>query len=216
MLINHARVGHFVRVVSRLGEGGRFSLGSLLLFFLSCGGQGIAPHQPKVGDTDRDAKGISCPLPCNPISDRDIFFQAIQQIETGGEPIPNESIGAAGELGSFQIMRAFHADALEYEPSIGGTFQDLKDPEYSKRIIDAYLRRYAWSAWENNSFFICARIFHGGPRGMEREHTIRYAERVLEEIAHRTSSFTLEIDDSESTRDREGSATLLGRSDGGL
>ena len=48
---------------------------------------------------------------------------------------------------------------------------------------------------------------------MEKGYTLRYAERVLEELAPRTSSFTLEIDDSESTRDRE---ALFRRQNGGL
>ena len=62
-----------------LGEGRKFSLGLLPLFFL---------------------------LACNPVSDRDIFFQAIPQIETGGEPDPKMAIGLAGELGPYHITRS--------------------------------------------------------------------------------------------------------------
>ena len=198
-----------------LGEGRKFSLGLLPLFFLSCGGQGIAPHQPKVGDTNRDAKGISCPLPCNPISDRDIFFQAIQQIETGGEPDPMLAIGLAGELGPYQITRAYWEDAIQHNPLIGGTFEDVREYAYGQQVIGAYMERYALDAWNAGDYLTCSRIHHGGPRGatMEKGYTLRYAERVLEEIAHRTSSFTLEIDDSESTRDRE---ALFRRQNGGL
>ena len=173
-----------------LGEGRKFSLGLLPLFFL---------------------------LACNPVSDRDIFFDAVQKIETGGEPDPMLAIGLAGELGPYQITYDYWEDSYKSNPLIGGTFEDVKGYAYGQQVIGAYMERYALDAWNAGDYLTCSRIHHGGPRGMEREHTIRYAERVLEEIAHRTSAFTLEIgDDSESTRDREGSATLLGRSDGGL
>ena len=57
--------------------------------------------------------------------DLDRILTAIRQQESGGEKNPNEAVGDNGaSLGSFQISRDYWIDALDYDPSIGGEYED--------------------------------------------------------------------------------------------
>lgn len=110
--------------------------------------------------------------------DLDRILTAIRKQESGGEKRPNEAVGDNGtSLGSFQISRAYWIDALEYDPSIGGEYEDVKDPDYARRVIVAYLSRYIKksSHWTDENV---ARIHNGGPSGHKRKSTLKYWREV--------------------------------------
>jgi hypothetical protein len=110
--------------------------------------------------------------------DLDRILTAIRQQESGGEKNPNEAVGDNGaSLGSFQISRAYWIDALDYDPSIGGEYEDVKNPDYARRVVVAYLSRYIKKSehWTDER---AARLHNGGPNAMRKKSTIKYWREV--------------------------------------
>jgi hypothetical protein len=102
----------------------------------------------------------------------DSFFHALHVVETGGRT--GAIIGDNGAaLGPLQIHRGYHADAR-----IGGDYSRCADLDYSKRIVTAYLKRYAPAAWDAGDVTTLARIHNGGPRGASKAATLNYAGKV--------------------------------------
>lgn len=103
----------------------------------------------------------------------DSFFRALHIVETGGKR--GVIIGDNGAaLGPLQIHRAYHADSR-----VAGDYSRCADLEYSKRVVSAYLQRYAPEAWAKGDVETLARIHNGGPRGDKKPATYNYAQRVL-------------------------------------
>ena len=102
----------------------------------------------------------------------DSFFRALHLVETSGRT--GAIIGDNGRaLGPLQIHRAYHADAR-----IGGDYSRCADLDYSKRVVSAYLQRYAPQAWASGDVVTLARIHNGGPRGASKPATVAYAAKV--------------------------------------
>ena len=102
----------------------------------------------------------------------DSFFRALHIVETGGKR--GAILGDQGRaLGPLQIHRAYHADAR-----IGGDYSRCADLDYSKRVVTAYLQRYAPAAWAEGDVKTLARVHNGGPRGDKKTATLGYAAKV--------------------------------------
>jgi hypothetical protein len=102
----------------------------------------------------------------------DSFFRALHIVETSGKRGP--ILGDGGRaLGPLQIHRGYHADAR-----IGGDYARCADLDYSKRVVSAYLQRYAPQAWAAGDVTTLARIHNGGPRGDKKQATIGYGNKV--------------------------------------
>ena len=102
----------------------------------------------------------------------DSFFRALHVVETSGRT--GAIIGDNGRaLGPLQIHRAYHADAR-----IGGDYARCADLDYSRRVVTAYLQRYAPQAWASGDVTTLARIHNGGPRGASKPATVAYAAKV--------------------------------------
>jgi hypothetical protein len=100
------------------------------------------------------------------------FFRALHIVETSGRTGP--IIGDGGKaLGPLQIHRAYHADAR-----IGGDYSRCADLDYSRRVVTAYLQRYAPQAWAAGDVTTLARIHNGGPRGASKQATVAYGDKV--------------------------------------
>ena len=87
-------------------------------------------------------------------------FAAFRSVETGGHPDPYNARGKAGELGPFQITRAYYEDAIEHDKGLTGIeFEGVRDSHIARIIMMAYWDRYAaeWTAEE-----LC-RLHNGGP-----------------------------------------------------
>ena len=103
----------------------------------------------------------------------DSFFRALHVVETGGKR--GAILGDNGKaLGPLQIHRAYWQDAR-----IGGRYEDCADLDYSKRVVAAYMKRYAPQAWQSGDVFTLARIHNGGASGDRKQATISYANKVL-------------------------------------
>jgi len=101
------------------------------------------------------------------------FWRALHLVETGGRH--GAILGDGGKaLGPLQIHRGYHADAR-----IGGDYSRCADLDYSKRVVSAYLQRYAPKAWAAGDVETLARVHNGGPRGDRKQATINYGKKVL-------------------------------------
>lgn len=105
------------------------------------------------------------------------FLDALRQVETGGQP--NEGRDAVGDggaaLGPYQIHKNYWKDATDFDKSIGGKYEDVKDKAYAEKIVKAYLKRYLKS---KITFQDAARVHNGGPKGHKKNATLEYWKKV--------------------------------------
>lgn len=110
--------------------------------------------------------------------DIDRILNAIRVQESAGQKNPNEAVGDNGaSLGSYQISRAYWKDALKQDPSIGGKYEDVKKPEYARRVIIAYLTMYIKTSEEWTDERV-ARLHNGGPNWKNKPSTKTYWRSV--------------------------------------
>ena len=101
------------------------------------------------------------------------FWRALHQVESSGRRT-GLILGDQGRSrGPLQIMRAYHSDSR-----VAGPYERVDDLDYSRRVVTAYLKRYARAAWDNGDVDTLARVHNGGPRGAQKPQTRAYAERV--------------------------------------
>jgi hypothetical protein len=99
------------------------------------------------------------------------FFRALHIVETSGRTGP--ILGDNGKaLGPLQIHRGYHADAR-----IGGDYSRCADLDYSRRVVSAYLQRYAPAAWAAGDVEKLARIHNGGLTGDRKSSTLPYVRK---------------------------------------
>ena len=104
----------------------------------------------------------------------DSFFRALHIVETSGKLGP--TIGDQGRsLGPLQISRAYHKDSRVGNDSDYARCADL---EYSKKVVTAYLQRYAPTAYAVGDVETLARIHNGGPKGATKPATKSYAIKI--------------------------------------
>ena len=102
----------------------------------------------------------------------DSFFRALHVVETSGRT--GAIIGDGGRaLGPLQIHRGYHADSR-----VAGDYSRVADLDYSRRVVTAYLKRYAPQAWASADVTTLARIHNGGPRGHLKPATKSYGDKV--------------------------------------
>ena len=110
----------------------------------------------------------------------DDFFTALSAVESGHD---DNAVGDGGaSIGRYQIQWAYWKDAIDHDPSIGGKYEDVKDPAYARRIMLAYWDRYARKALAERDFETLARIHNGGPRGASKDATIPYWRKVERQL----------------------------------
>jgi hypothetical protein len=106
------------------------------------------------------------------------FFRALHLVETSGRTGP--ILGDNGRaLGPLQIHRNYHKDS-----KIAGDYSRCADLAYSKRVVSAYLKHYAPTAWRNGDVHTLARVHNGGPMGANKSATLIYAAKVRR-LSHR-------------------------------
>lgn len=109
---------------------------------------------------------------------QDALLDALIQVESNGK---DDAVGDKGNaLGCLQIWKIYWIDATE-RSGIGGTYRDCFKRDYAKRIVAAYMTRYAKEAWYSPGGFDaerCARIHNGGPKGYRKTATIKYWKKV--------------------------------------
>ena len=100
------------------------------------------------------------------------FWRALHLVETSGRTGP--ILGDNGRaLGPLQIHRNYHKDS-----KISGDYSRCSDLAYSRRVVAAYLKHYAPTAWRNGDVHTLARVHNGGPKGARKPATLTYAAKV--------------------------------------
>ena len=100
------------------------------------------------------------------------FWRALHLVETSGRHGP--IIGDNGRsLGPLQISRAYFTDSR-----VGGTYEQVTDLGFARKVVSAYLQRYAPKAWAAGDVVTLARIHNGGPAGDRKAATVNYGAKV--------------------------------------
>jgi len=101
------------------------------------------------------------------------FWRALHHVETSGRlgPIKGDN-GAA--LGPLQIHRVYFQDS-----GVKGSYSQVAELAFARRVATAYLKRYAPKAWERGDVVTLARVHNGGPSGHRKAATLAYARKVL-------------------------------------
>ena len=110
------------------------------------------------------------------------LITAIIAVESGGK---DDAIGDNGNaIGCLQIWKVCWIDAVEYDKTIGGVYEDCKKRDYAIKVFDAYMRRYAKGAWTSGNIDAekCSRIWNGGPKGYTKESTKPYWTKVSKQL----------------------------------
>ena len=108
---------------------------------------------------------------------RSEILRAIRLVESSGrDDVPDGDGGLA--IGPFQIHEVYWRDAVAFEPSLGGTYQQCRQRRYAERVIDAYMRRHIAQPWAIGDAETIARVHNGGPNGADKTATLGYWRRV--------------------------------------
>jgi len=112
------------------------------------------------------------------------FWGALHQIETGGAlgAIKGDYVNSQPRaLGPYQIHRLYWIDS-----AVLGRFEDCQDLSYSRKVVTAYLQRYAPKAWSagESGCEVLFRTHNGGPAAMRATGTTkknldRYSKKAL-------------------------------------
>lgn len=106
------------------------------------------------------------------------LLAAICQVESNCDP---DAVGDGGKaIGPYQIWKVYWLDALEYDPSIGGSYRDCLNKEYAEKVVRAYWARYANERRLGRPVTDedRARIHNGGPNGYKKTATEKYWKKV--------------------------------------
>lgn len=104
------------------------------------------------------------------------FFTALRKTETlGRSNFGIGAIGKHGELGPYQITKAYWLDAKKYDKIITGPFRNCAQKEYSEQVITAYLNYYAPAACAEKNYCWLAEIHNCGPK--KRWKSFKYWNR---------------------------------------
>lgn len=95
------------------------------------------------------------------------FLAALRIVESSNKegPIFGDHREA---LGPYQIHYEYWCDAVDYDPDLGGLshcWADCQDEAYARKVVMAYLNRYAHNRIIALDFEWLARIHHAGPTG---------------------------------------------------
>ena len=125
---------------------------------------------------------------------RDEFWEAILQVESGGNRNMQQRGDGGRAIGPLQIHRNYYEDAVAHNPSLkSGKYENCEGPgsfEYSKAVGNAYMDRYATERRLGHppTYEDMARIHNGGPNGYKNdgskkmEATLKYWAKVKEHL----------------------------------
>jgi len=107
-----------------------------------------------------------------------LLLDAIWMVEASGRLNPPDGDGGKS-IGPYQISYAYWQDAVDFDASIGGQYEDCRNKDYAERVVLAYWRRYVPHGPDERR----ARVHNGGPAGHRKPATERYWQKVQRELA---------------------------------
>jgi hypothetical protein len=105
------------------------------------------------------------------------LFDAIRFVETGGEVDPTQAIGAAGEVGPYQITENYYIDS-----DVGGDYSQVTEYAFAEYVMMSYWMKYCPDAVANKDWEVLARCHNGGPKGHLKDTTVSYWKRVKKKL----------------------------------
>jgi hypothetical protein len=110
------------------------------------------------------------------------WWSALHLQESGGAigAIKGDYVnGQARALGSYQIHMAYFIDS-----GVKGDYSQCADLAFSRKVVTAYLQRYAPKAWAAGDCNVLFRTHNGGPAamkatGQKKKNLDRYAKKAL-------------------------------------
>jgi len=119
---------------------------------------------------------------CLTMGTSDVLLNAICEVESN---CVSTAVGDNGKaIGAYQIWECYWKDAVEFDSSIGGVYEDCYDEKYAKKIVRAYMKRYATKKRIGRKVTDedRARIHNGGPNGYKKKATEGYWKKVKEKL----------------------------------
>jgi len=109
----------------------------------------------------------------------DELLDALRKVESGGlKDGGRKATGDGGKaIGPFQIHKPYWEDS-----KVPGKHDDCRDPEYARKVVQAYWKRYAPKALEAVDVESLARVHNGGPDGAKQECTLVFWRKVEREL----------------------------------
>ena len=110
------------------------------------------------------------------------LMDAICIVESGCDNTKTGDDGKA--IGPYQIWEPYWFDATEHDPSIGGSYLDCYNKDYSKKVVLAYRDRYATQSrlGHHPTDEDRSRIHNGGPNGHKKPSTAKYWTKVKTQL----------------------------------
>lgn len=125
------------------------------------------PGSPKPAHAKESQEKATVEPPLAHQIDFEGFLDALAVVETGNR---DQAVGDQGlALGRFQIHRCYWQDAVDFDRTIGGSYNQVTDPAYARKIVRAYLRRYGKTYISTRNWEALARIHNGGPSILKRK-----------------------------------------------
>ena len=119
---------------------------------------------------------------CLTMGTSDVLLNAICEVESN---CVSTAVGDNGEaIGAYQIWECYWKDAVQFDSSIGGVYEDCYDKKYAEKIVKAYMKRYATKKRIGRKVTDedRARIHNGGPNGYKIKATEGYWKNVKEKL----------------------------------
>lgn len=110
-----------------------------------------------------------------------LFLKILARVESGGK---TNAIGDGGKaIGIYQIHYSYWKDAIDFNKSIKGKYEDCFNSEYAGKIVNNYILRYC----KSNSYEDWARLHNGGwnhknKTGKAKENLNNYWARFNKEL----------------------------------
>lgn len=123
---------------------------------------------------------VNATTPAKHRSSMSYLLESISWVESKHDP---EAVGDNGKaVGAYQIHKGY-VDDVNRIYGTRFTYEDRKNPEKSKRMVQLYLlyygARYERITGMKVTVDILARIHNGGPNGWKKHATIEYADKVI-------------------------------------
>ena len=110
----------------------------------------------------------------------DDLFYAIGTVESGHD---DNAVGDGGaSIGRYQIQKPYWIDATEFDKTIGGRYEDVRDPAYARKVMRAYWRRYEPEAYRAGNYEVLAKAHNGGWNWRKYPAVKKYWIKVKTEI----------------------------------
>jgi hypothetical protein len=154
----------------------------MILFAVLLGLPGPARSIPpgSYAERTREAATLDCGWSIDAILD------GLRATETGKcKQGGRDALGDHGRaLGPYQIHRSYFADAR-----LPGGYAECGNPEFSRRVVLAYWKRWCPEALERCDAEVLVRIHNGGPGGLRKSSTIAFWHKVEQQLIADSARF---------------------------